>query len=711
MSTADMYVYEPLPTLADSAVIRFLRVLPNLIDGNLQCELKHGEIEARQYTALSYTWGPQTDDRNILVNGKQLLIRRNLWDFLHIARHHYEEQYFWIDAVCIDQNNSLERNQQVSMMASIYQQAASTLIWLGPFGETMNTPEGTSARESFLDPTWKRNLTCLDKSFNNCQILDVDRNKDLRVENGYRMYGYKSPRRPWIKPNTWLPPKYGDFSLISNVVEVICDHSYWSRLWIIQEMGLSSNKFILLPGYTISWEPLLRVLKWILEGPEHPLSVSQVQLARSKLFRKAMERNDLTIHFDHGLSTFPPGYDPKWGSIDTKMSKFLLNKLIPAKASLIELDRLSTRFGSASPIFYQIVTEAAQSGREYLELLRKYKHSQSSDRRDKIYGLNSLATARQAASIHVDYSENVYDLYFRMSRLLLVDEQIRSERGVCLSLMETLNLGPLDLLFGDEKQRTEIYRCGTPDPDASPPPLKVLKEEIENGKVVALTGSCHRCDRPINLQLHLTWKLKLFYCVIQCHDLTDSLNANQNPQSSHVLVFDTSQLSVLQLSQRICSSDISSTRQNRLVLPNTRRYSFDALMTILRLHEKFYRIFDDRPWHRGGAQEQGHLEYMPPPWTHGRPSKGARGILHEYIQQWVGSSILAPKEKIGYTQDMLDAVWLEENSKSGFKQALADHGFKLINGQWSPRFDPVTNRQRPEITLMSTDAPSEPPED
>jgi hypothetical protein len=105
--------------LGKQHIYSLLRVLPDLANGCLQCELTQAEIEARQYTALSYTWGPQTDDRRILVNRRYLLIRRNLWDFLHLARQQYHDRYFWIDAICIDQSSNEERNHQVSMMASI----------------------------------------------------------------------------------------------------------------------------------------------------------------------------------------------------------------------------------------------------------------------------------------------------------------------------------------------------------------------------------------------------------------------------------------------------------------------------------------------------------------------------------------------------------------------------------------------------------------
>ena len=41
----------------------------------------------------------------------------------------------WIDGICIDQVNILEKNQQVQMMGEIYRNARETLAWLGPESE------------------------------------------------------------------------------------------------------------------------------------------------------------------------------------------------------------------------------------------------------------------------------------------------------------------------------------------------------------------------------------------------------------------------------------------------------------------------------------------------------------------------------------------------------------------------------------------------
>jgi hypothetical protein len=40
-------------------------------------------------------------------------------------------QLLWIDAICINQANTAERNHQVNLMRSVYAQASIVLVWLG----------------------------------------------------------------------------------------------------------------------------------------------------------------------------------------------------------------------------------------------------------------------------------------------------------------------------------------------------------------------------------------------------------------------------------------------------------------------------------------------------------------------------------------------------------------------------------------------------
>ena len=76
-------------------------------------------------------WGPDVERRFILVNGRRFQIRPNVWQFLHLARKLKISDSLWIDAICIDQKNTQERNHQVQQMADIYRDAKHVLIYPG----------------------------------------------------------------------------------------------------------------------------------------------------------------------------------------------------------------------------------------------------------------------------------------------------------------------------------------------------------------------------------------------------------------------------------------------------------------------------------------------------------------------------------------------------------------------------------------------------
>lgn len=125
------FQHEPLDRTGAS--IRLLRILPELSSqGHVQCQVWHSDIRA-QYTCLSYVWGSNDDERIILINEKYFRVRRNLFDFLNVARTRYagSQRSFWVDAICIDQASIMERNHQVAQMGSVYAKADEVIGWFG----------------------------------------------------------------------------------------------------------------------------------------------------------------------------------------------------------------------------------------------------------------------------------------------------------------------------------------------------------------------------------------------------------------------------------------------------------------------------------------------------------------------------------------------------------------------------------------------------
>ena len=111
----------------------------------LSFELIHASLLSKpRYVALSYTWGPPGGTHIILLNGQYFAIRRNLDHALQqIHSSKLVDQYLWVDAICINQNENEdarnERSVQITHMTQIYEQAASIIVWLGkPENEANN---------------------------------------------------------------------------------------------------------------------------------------------------------------------------------------------------------------------------------------------------------------------------------------------------------------------------------------------------------------------------------------------------------------------------------------------------------------------------------------------------------------------------------------------------------------------------------------------
>ncbi|KAH7317423.1 heterokaryon incompatibility protein-domain-containing protein, partial [Rhexocercosporidium sp. MPI-PUGE-AT-0058] len=93
----------------------------------------------QKYSALSYTWGLDTQLRStIYLDNRPFEVRENLLKALQKLRDHDACRYLWIDAICISQDDMEEKRMQIPLMGLIYSKAETVEIWLGtgePDGE------------------------------------------------------------------------------------------------------------------------------------------------------------------------------------------------------------------------------------------------------------------------------------------------------------------------------------------------------------------------------------------------------------------------------------------------------------------------------------------------------------------------------------------------------------------------------------------------
>jgi Heterokaryon incompatibility protein (HET) len=117
--------------------IRLLRLLPSEKDTNiLKCELFEYPLQlsddpSHLYEALSYVWGSEDKPWSIIVDNQSLNITQNLHTALIRLQNYSLPRIMWVDAICIHQEDEIEKENQIPLMAEIYAKASRVVVWLG----------------------------------------------------------------------------------------------------------------------------------------------------------------------------------------------------------------------------------------------------------------------------------------------------------------------------------------------------------------------------------------------------------------------------------------------------------------------------------------------------------------------------------------------------------------------------------------------------
>lgn len=125
---------------AGGSFIRLVRVVlrrrrRRKFDPYLTCVVRTFPLDqAPQYSAISYVWPTEKGDKRVKFQGSlhgTRLISSQVVSALWQIQKHRPTEWLWLDAVCIDQSNFAEKNDQVPRMQRIYSSASGAVIWLG----------------------------------------------------------------------------------------------------------------------------------------------------------------------------------------------------------------------------------------------------------------------------------------------------------------------------------------------------------------------------------------------------------------------------------------------------------------------------------------------------------------------------------------------------------------------------------------------------
>lgn len=175
-------------------------------------------VTSQSLTLFHTCGGHGKAEQKITINEHEFSVRQNLWDALHYLRKHCPDTSYWIDAVCINQNDIDERNRQVRIMHHIYFRAQTVVVWLGK----------TYSQYEALVPQLRRL----------CHM-------NARIEE--------------TTPESTPEPTQTGSSVRDLAVE-LCNDGYWKRLWIIQEIGLAREIKVCFGNCAIEWRQFRQFL-------------------------------------------------------------------------------------------------------------------------------------------------------------------------------------------------------------------------------------------------------------------------------------------------------------------------------------------------------------------------------------------------------------------------------------------------------------------
>jgi hypothetical protein len=119
--------YSPLSH--ENREIRIVTIVPSLEPSlPIRCTTCKASLNSSPYyLALSYAWGDPTP---IFLDDIEIQVTTNLEAALRHIRAP-SELPCWVDAICINQSDPVERGQQVQLMRDIYSEATEVIVWLG----------------------------------------------------------------------------------------------------------------------------------------------------------------------------------------------------------------------------------------------------------------------------------------------------------------------------------------------------------------------------------------------------------------------------------------------------------------------------------------------------------------------------------------------------------------------------------------------------
>ena len=185
------------------------------------------------YETISNVWGDPKDRGSIKLNGVDFDCPMSSERVLRRMRYPDRCRILWVNAICINQADILERSDQVAMMDQIYTNTFRNLIWLGEADESSG--RALDAIDAVLEDA-------------QCETGDFSRLYDtLYNDRGVDQFA-----------STGL-----SFDVDHTALLTFYARAWFRRLWVVQEAVLSPRSLCYCGDFEIPLLDVLRTASWL----------------------------------------------------------------------------------------------------------------------------------------------------------------------------------------------------------------------------------------------------------------------------------------------------------------------------------------------------------------------------------------------------------------------------------------------------------------
>ncbi|KAF7940451.1 uncharacterized protein EAE98_000578 [Botrytis deweyae] len=333
------YSYSTDPLNSDS--IRLLGLMPAKdLASPIHCRLhdyslRESDRGIHLYEALSYVWGSPESSKVVYINNSSLSVTANLYTALLHLRDCTFERIIWVDSICINQENDIEKSHQIQLMAKIYGQANRVIVYLGDEADDSN-----QALESIR--------------------FAAEGESPGGESPGGESPGGESPGGEFPEGES-LDRRINEMNQ-RGVLELL-KRPWFERIWVLQEVGFARQILMMcgsaiVDGYIFSTGfsqlfynrqsdllDLIRPVMYLIRGaifrPKHAIrpsgALSLGTLVDMYHTRKATKRHDKVYALlsmsseSSNLAGLSPDYKVTWATLLERLVKFIISQDISLK--------------------------------------------------------------------------------------------------------------------------------------------------------------------------------------------------------------------------------------------------------------------------------------------------------------------------------------------------------------------------------------------